>query len=103
MDLGVALMTFWSQGEQRFDVGGARAACPVRGIDVDVQECAACGKLLRVVVDDDPPYFVCTEWPPVRVTRGLASNRPEIVIRSTYCSSGAGPRERRQPERHRDE
>jgi hypothetical protein len=40
-------------------VDGARVGCPLRGADVDIEECMACTKLLRVV-DDDPPYVVCT-------------------------------------------
>jgi hypothetical protein len=42
-------------------VDGARVGCPLRGGDVDIEECMACDKLLRVV-DDDPPYIVCTGW-----------------------------------------
>ena len=39
-------------------VDGARVGCPQRGTDVDIEECMACGKLLRVV-NDDPPYVIC--------------------------------------------
>jgi hypothetical protein len=39
-------------------VDGAHVGCPLRGSDVDIEECMACTKLLRVV-DDDPPYVVC--------------------------------------------
>jgi len=92
---------FSRQREQRFVVDGVRVECPMRGPEVDIDECTACGKLLRVVVDDDPPYFVCTVWPPIRVPQGSASSTAETVIRSTYCSSS--PRDLRRRERHRDE
>jgi len=42
-------------------VDGARVGCPLRGTDVDIEECMPCGKLLRVV-NDDPPYVLCTAW-----------------------------------------
>jgi hypothetical protein len=35
--------------------------CPIRATDVDIEECMACPKLLRVV-EDDPPYVVCAAW-----------------------------------------
>jgi hypothetical protein len=49
---------FWKKRESRAIVDGARVGCPLRGVDVDIEECVGCGKLLRVV-DDDPPYVVC--------------------------------------------
>ncbi|HTJ60278.1 MAG TPA: hypothetical protein VL333_03695 [Candidatus Saccharimonadales bacterium] len=49
---------FWKQREPHATVDGARVGCPLRGADVDIEECMACTKLLRVV-DDDPPYVVC--------------------------------------------
>ncbi len=52
---------FWTKRADRALMHGARAGCPLRGVDVDIEECLACGKLLRVV-DDDPPYVVCTAW-----------------------------------------
>jgi len=52
---------FWKKHELRSVVDGARVGCPLRGTDVDIEECMACGKLLRVV-EDDPPYIVCTAW-----------------------------------------
>jgi hypothetical protein len=42
-------------------VDGARVGCPVRATDVDVEECFACPRVLRVV-DDDPPFVVCAAW-----------------------------------------
>ena len=48
---------FWKRMPRAF-VDGARVGCPLRGADVDIEECVACTKLLRVV-DDDPPYVVC--------------------------------------------
>ena len=50
---------FWKQRDPRATIDGARVGCPLRGADVDIEECMACTKLLRVV-DDDPPYVVCT-------------------------------------------
>ena len=50
---------FWKKREPRATIDGARVGCPLRGTDVDIEECMACTKLLRVV-DDDPPYVVCT-------------------------------------------
>jgi hypothetical protein len=52
---------FWKKHNDRSFVDGARVGCPLRGTDVDIEECMACGKLLRVV-DDDRPYVVCTAW-----------------------------------------
>lgn len=52
---------FWKKREDRTLIEGARVGCSLRGVDVDIEECAACGKLLRVV-NDDPPYVVCTAW-----------------------------------------
>ncbi|HEV2249358.1 MAG TPA: hypothetical protein VGT60_02495 [Candidatus Limnocylindria bacterium] len=55
---------FWTKRRaQRALVDGARVGCPLRGADVDIEECLACPKLLRVV-DDDPPYVVCAGWQP---------------------------------------
>jgi hypothetical protein len=42
-------------------VDGARVGCPLRGTDVDIEECMACGRLLRLI-GDDPPYVLCTAW-----------------------------------------
>lgn len=48
---------------------GARVGCPLRGTDVDIEECMACRRLVRVV-EDDPPYVVCTAWRDIaRATR----------------------------------
>jgi len=52
---------FWTKREDRSFVDGARVGCPLRGTDVDIEECMACGKLLRVI-SDDPSYVVCTAW-----------------------------------------
>ena len=41
---------------------GSRVSCPLRGTDVDIEVCMACGKLHRVV-SDDPPYVTCTALP----------------------------------------
>ena len=50
---------FWNRKlPDRALIGGSRVGCPIRGTDVDIEECMSCGKLLRVV-DDDPPYLVC--------------------------------------------
>jgi hypothetical protein len=45
--------------DEAASIEGARISCPLRGTDVDIEECMACGRLRRVV-DDDPPYVVCT-------------------------------------------
>jgi len=52
---------FGKKREDRALIDGARVGCPLRGTDVDIEECMACGKLLHVV-HDDPPYVVCTAW-----------------------------------------
>lgn len=52
---------FWKRQDHRSLIDGARVGCPLRNTDVDIEECMACRKLLRVV-DDDPPYVVCTAW-----------------------------------------
>lgn len=52
---------FWQKRRDRMFVDGARVGCPLRGTDVDIEECMPCGKLLRVV-NDDPPYVLCTAW-----------------------------------------
>jgi hypothetical protein len=49
---------FGKKREPRAVIDGARVGCLLRGADVDIEDCMACGKLLRVV-DDDPPYVVC--------------------------------------------
>lgn len=54
---------FWKKRELRGLVDGARVGCPLRAMDVDIEECMACPKLLRVV-DDEPPYVVCVGWRP---------------------------------------
>ncbi len=45
--------------DDRWLLDGSRLGCPLRGTDVDIEECMACGKLLRVV-NDDPPNITCT-------------------------------------------
>jgi hypothetical protein len=52
---------FWTKRERRGIVDGARVGCPLRATDVDIEECLACPKVLRVV-NDDPPYVVCGAW-----------------------------------------
>ena len=42
-------------------VVGTKVACVLRGTDVDMEVCFSCAKLLRVV-EDDPPYVVCSDW-----------------------------------------
>lgn len=49
---------FWKKREDRAFVDGARVGCPLRGTDVDIEECLGCANLLRKV-DDDPSYVVC--------------------------------------------
>jgi hypothetical protein len=50
---------FGKTREPRAFIDGARIGCPLRGADVDIEECMACTKLLRVV-DNDQPYVVCS-------------------------------------------
>ena len=50
---------FWTRRPDRLLLDGARVGCPIRGGDVEIDDCFACGKLLRVI-DDDPPYVMCT-------------------------------------------
>lgn len=52
---------FWSRRARPAFIDGARVGCPLRNADVDIEECMACVKLLRVV-EDDPPRVVCTGW-----------------------------------------
>lgn len=52
---------FGKKRDDRPPFDGARVGCPLRRTDVDIEECMACRKLLRVI-DDDPPYVVCTAW-----------------------------------------
>ena len=62
---------FWAKRQDAPLVDGTRVNCPIRATDVDIEECMACGKLLRVV-DDDPPYVVCTALRP--------DPRPDLVF-----------------------
>ena len=52
---------FWTKKPERQLLDGSRVGCPIRGGDVEIEQCFACGKLLRVI-NDDPPYVVCTAW-----------------------------------------
>jgi hypothetical protein len=61
---------FWKKRGDHMLVDGARVGCPLRAADVDIEECLGCPKLLRVV-DDDPPYVVCTGWRVDPFVRGL--------------------------------
>lgn len=54
---------FWNKPEPQLLADGARVGCPARATDVDIEACMACPKLLRIV-DDDPPYVVCSAWRP---------------------------------------
>ncbi len=51
-------MIFRKKGEQPRLIDGTRVSCPLRGIDVQIEECLACGKL-RNIVGDDLPYVIC--------------------------------------------
>lgn len=51
--------------DRRF-VDGARLSCPLRGGDVDIESCYACGHLARLV-DGDRPYVVCTARRDLRI------------------------------------
>ena len=50
---------FGKERNGRHLVDGARIGCPLRRTDVDIEQCIACSKLLRIV-NDDPPYVICT-------------------------------------------
>ena len=49
---------FRKKRKARSIVDGARVGCPIRGIDVDIEECTVCHHLLRFV-DGPPPYVSC--------------------------------------------
>ena len=49
---------FWNKREVPRFIDGTRVACPLRGVDVQIEECFACGKL-RNIVSDDLPYVIC--------------------------------------------
>lgn len=51
-------MMFWKKREDRRLIDGTRVACPLRGVDVQIEECLACSKL-RNIVNDDLPYVIC--------------------------------------------
>jgi len=51
-------MMFWRKSEDRQIIDGTRVACPLRGVDVQIEECFACAKL-RNIVDDDLSYVIC--------------------------------------------
>jgi hypothetical protein len=59
-DIRIATIFSKDHGVRAF-VDGERVGCPLRGVDVDVEECLGCDKLLRLV-DDDRPYLVCDPW-----------------------------------------
>ncbi len=44
--------------DRRF-VDRARLSCPLRGGDLEIEHCYACGRLVRLV-DSDRPAVVCT-------------------------------------------
>jgi len=49
---------FWKKRDPRGQIDGTRVSCPLRGVDVQIEECRACGKL-RNIVEDDIPYVIC--------------------------------------------
>ena len=49
---------FWKKRVSRDLIDGTRVSCPLRGVDVQIEECLACGKL-RNIVEDDIPYVIC--------------------------------------------
>lgn len=51
-------MMFWKKRDDRRFIDDSRVACPLRGVDVQIEECLACSKL-RNVVNDDLPYVIC--------------------------------------------
>jgi len=51
-------MMFWKKRDDRGLIDGTRVSCPLRGVEVQIEECLACGKL-RNIVEDDIPYVIC--------------------------------------------
>jgi hypothetical protein len=51
----------WTKRPDRQLIDGARVSCPIRGDDVEIEQCFACGKLLRVITDDQPAVL-CTAF-----------------------------------------
>ena len=49
---------FWTKPRDRSLIDGTRVGCPLRGVDVEIDECLTCGKL-RNIVEDDLPYVIC--------------------------------------------
>lgn len=49
---------FWKKRDPRDLIDGTRVSCPLRGVEVQIEECLACGKL-RNIVEDDIPYVIC--------------------------------------------
>ena len=48
---------FWKKRDDRA-LTGTRVECPLRGVDVAIEECRTCGKL-RNIIEDDLPYVIC--------------------------------------------
>ena len=48
---------FWKKRDDRA-LTSTRVECPLRGVDVTIEECRTCGKL-RNIVEDDLPYVIC--------------------------------------------
>ncbi len=63
---------FWTKRPDRALLDGNRVGCPISGGDVEIEQCFACGKLLRVI-NDDPPSVMCTAW---RTDPGLTQLLP---------------------------
>ncbi len=49
---------FWKKRDDRQFIDDTRVNCPLRGVDVAIEECRACGKL-RNIVEGDLPYVIC--------------------------------------------
>ena len=49
---------FWKKRDDRAFIDGTRVGCPLRGVDVTIEDCKACGKL-RNIIEDDLPYVIC--------------------------------------------
>ena len=48
---------FWKKRDDRA-LTSTRVECPLRGVDVAIEECRTCGKL-RNIIEDDLPYVIC--------------------------------------------
>ena len=53
------LLTLLHRPASEHFVDGGRVGCPVRGTDVDVEACMACGQAASVDLNANPPVVRC--------------------------------------------